>query len=247
MKKNHLHSPLKGKLGHKRTESSKRILSMWKKITSTICKPCWELKYCPFGPLVEQFPLLPPTRQDAEDHTKHLAACIKSGRFPEGRPLDTKRKKWFQQELREFDSSNYPEEIPAVFELMSCRIFGHLCPVFFTAEPFTETKRARRHGRYIPREIMLKVVRRDGQMCQVCHEYVPDGQLDFDHVIPHSKGGPVAVDNLRVVHGKCNRNKSDSLDAILDPNPLSKSFLKNKEAKRKSRTKASIGRGKPRR
>lgn len=22
-----------------------------------VCKPCWELKYCPYGPLVEQFPL----------------------------------------------------------------------------------------------------------------------------------------------------------------------------------------------
>jgi hypothetical protein len=24
----------------------------------TIQKPCWTLKYCPYGPLVEQFPLL---------------------------------------------------------------------------------------------------------------------------------------------------------------------------------------------
>jgi hypothetical protein len=22
----------------------------------TVCKPCWELKYCPYGPLVEFFP-----------------------------------------------------------------------------------------------------------------------------------------------------------------------------------------------
>jgi len=24
------------------------------------CKPCWELKYCPYGPLVEFFPLFGP-------------------------------------------------------------------------------------------------------------------------------------------------------------------------------------------
>jgi hypothetical protein len=24
----------------------------------TIQKPCWTLKYCPYGPLVEEFPLL---------------------------------------------------------------------------------------------------------------------------------------------------------------------------------------------
>jgi hypothetical protein len=29
----------------------------WKKRVKAVCKPCWELKYCPYGPLVEQFPL----------------------------------------------------------------------------------------------------------------------------------------------------------------------------------------------
>lgn len=29
----------------------------WKRRTKHICKPCWELKYCPYGPLVEDFPL----------------------------------------------------------------------------------------------------------------------------------------------------------------------------------------------
>ena len=25
----------------------------WEKRVKAICKPCWELKYCPYGPLVE--------------------------------------------------------------------------------------------------------------------------------------------------------------------------------------------------
>ena len=29
----------------------------WKKRVKAVCKPCWELKYCPYGPLVEEFPL----------------------------------------------------------------------------------------------------------------------------------------------------------------------------------------------
>lgn len=29
----------------------------WKRRVKAVCKPCWELKYCPYGPLVEQFPL----------------------------------------------------------------------------------------------------------------------------------------------------------------------------------------------
>lgn len=50
-----------------------------------LTKPCEILEYCPYGPLVEEFPL-----------------------------LDT------------------PDD-------MSCRIFGHQCPVFYTAEGFVES------------------------------------------------------------------------------------------------------------
>jgi hypothetical protein len=30
-----------------------------RKYKHSVCKPCWELKYCPYGPHVEQFPLHP--------------------------------------------------------------------------------------------------------------------------------------------------------------------------------------------
>lgn len=62
---------------------------------------------------------------------------------------------------------------------IECRVFGHVCPVFFNKEPFTETRELRRFGRYVPRDIMLKVVRRDGQMCQMCHKNVSD--MDESH------------------------------------------------------------------
>lgn len=29
----------------------------WRARVKAVCKPCWELKYCPYGPLVEEFPL----------------------------------------------------------------------------------------------------------------------------------------------------------------------------------------------
>src|ERR1700722_15142542 len=32
----------------------------------SVCKPCWELKYCPYGQLVELFPLPPITRTPSE-------------------------------------------------------------------------------------------------------------------------------------------------------------------------------------
>lgn len=99
---------------------------------------------------------------------------------------------------------------------LGCNVFGHVCPVFFMAEGFTETKEGRRVGRRIPRDVMLKVIRRDGQICQICHEPVPDDQVEFDHLIPISKGGPVTAENLRLTCRSCNRRKRDSLGELLE-------------------------------
>jgi 5-methylcytosine-specific restriction endonuclease McrA len=100
---------------------------------------------------------------------------------------------------------------------LRCNVFGHVCPVFLTAETWaTETKSGRRHSRYISREVMLKVVRRDGQTCQVCNSHVPDDEINFDHVIPHSRGGQATVENLRVLCATCNRKKRDSLHELLE-------------------------------
>ncbi|MHB1463599.1 MAG: HNH endonuclease [Thermoleophilia bacterium] len=37
----------------------------WKVRVKAVCKPCWELKYCPYGPLVEEFPL----KEDGDDRS----------------------------------------------------------------------------------------------------------------------------------------------------------------------------------
>ena len=42
--------------------SDSKFKKEWHKRTKHICKPCWELRYCPYGPLVEEFPL--PRYQD---------------------------------------------------------------------------------------------------------------------------------------------------------------------------------------
>lgn len=95
-----------------------------------------------------------------------------------------------------------------------------MCPGFEVGEPFTETKDLRRQSRSIPREVMLKVVRRDGQICQSCFQPIPDNEVEFDHIIPFSKGGSTTADNLKLCCRTCNRKKSDSLAEFLSPNPI---------------------------
>ena len=82
----------------------------WEVRVKAVCKPCWELKYCPYGPLVEEFEI--------------------------GEANDDRR----------------------------CRIFGHICPVFLTAEPLTETRELRNISRRIPRTVQFRVLKRDNQI-----------------------------------------------------------------------------------
>jgi hypothetical protein len=175
------------------------------------CKPCWELKYCPYGWLVELSPF--PAEQGVPDYIEPLFNEVEKD-LAEGK---VEAKYVFSEAVRLMhlmpstwvETSGYSEED------VGCKIFGHVCPVFWAVSGATETTESRRQGRYIPRDVMLKVVRRDNHVCQSCHAYVPDDQIEFDHIIPYSKGGPTTVDNLRLLCRTCNRKKSNSLDELL--------------------------------
>lgn len=162
--------------------------------------------------MVEWFPLPSPDTK-LEEIKKLYSECLEN--FTSGK-LKTEQDVWGEidrlmylspsthEYLMQFD----PKEI-------SCEIFGHTCPVFVNQSGATETKEGRRQGRYLPRDIMLKVVRRDNQICQVCHKHVRDDEIEFDHIIPYSKGGPTTVENIRLLCRSCNRKKSNSLNELL--------------------------------
>lgn len=219
-----IHLSVKVALGYGPRAKDAIVLRDWQKRTRLLCKPCWELQYCPYGPLVEDFPLLPVLKDEAEAHNDHLRSCLATNCLPDGRPLEPVRRKAFKAMLKDSARQTYPETIPRVLKDASCRVFGHVCPVFFMAEPLTETKHRRSHSRSIGREVMLKVVRRDGQLCQKCHQPVPDNEVEFDHLIPFSKGGRSTVENLRLVHRECNRKRGNSLVEILHPMPIQHLF-----------------------
>lgn len=140
-----------------------KAFEQWKnrmdgKYIKAICKPCWELKYCPYGSLVETFSL-----EEDEEY--------------------------------------------------NCQIFGHQCPVFRIAEPFTETKDLRNISRNIPQVVKLKVFSRDNGVCQICGKNIPLDEINYDHIIPWSKGGASDESNIRMLCECCNKKRSNNFES----------------------------------
>ncbi len=59
-------------------------------------------------------------------------------------------------------------------------------------------------SRYIPKTVQREVWRRDGGRCVECGS---QERLEYDHIIPFSKGGSNTVRNIQLLCEKCNRNK----------------------------------------
>jgi hypothetical protein len=105
-----LHAELKKVLGYPARAKDSEIFADWKKRVRQTCKPCWELKYCPYGPLVEDFPLPPATRREDEEHRAMLESCLKSGNLKSGKKLDSARRKLFRAML-DVPKTDLPEKI----------------------------------------------------------------------------------------------------------------------------------------
>ena len=78
-----------------------------------------------------------------------------------------------------------------------------------TKEDFVR-RRATQRQRYIPYQLRADVIKRDGRVCWLCGQPIAlDDSLDFDHIVPVSRGGKTQLDNLRPSHGRCNRRRGN--------------------------------------
>lgn len=59
----------------------------------------------------------------------------------------------------------------------------------------------------VTRRIRFEVFKRDGFRCTYCGSKSPNVELEADHVIPRSRGGPDSLDNLTTACTACNRGK----------------------------------------
>lgn len=74
---------------------------------------------------------------------------------------------------------------------------------------FSQPKQERKNNRVnIPEKTRIDVWRRDGGKCTKCGSRE---NLEYDHIIPVSKGGSNTARNIELLCEKCNREKSDKI------------------------------------
>jgi len=66
-------------------------------------------------------------------------------------------------------------------------------------------------SRHIPHEVRMAVWQRDQGKCVQCGASGPGAWLEFDHIIPHSKGGANTVANVQLLCRRCNLAKRDRI------------------------------------
>ena len=57
------------------------------------------------------------------------------------------------------------------------------------------------------------VFERDKGICGICKALVGTERWEIDHVVPLSKGGLHAYDNVQLAHRRCNRSKGAKVAA----------------------------------
>ena len=115
---------IKAALGFDPATPDATVRREWARRTKNVCKPCWELKYCPYGPLVEQFPLLDVTRAEAVAHNEFLKEQLAAGAY------DGKKRREFSKQVANFEPSDYPVAHDRRDVEKSCSVFAISAPSF---------------------------------------------------------------------------------------------------------------------
>lgn len=109
-------------------------------------------------------------------------------------------------ELEEFFRDKYYKYNPSKKILSGIRLNTNPNLEQSRLEP--KSNDAEKRSRRIPQDVMDKVWNRDGGECVECGS---NENLEFDHIIPFSKGGANTYRNIQLLCEKCNRSKSDKI------------------------------------
>ena len=128
---------LKELLGLAEEATHEDAMSKLGKLTSRIDKPCLDRfepfpdeTCCPYGSLVEKYPRIPMSRDEAEGMDEWNRELLAKGESWTGKPLDEQERIFLQMEVDSFIPADYPD-LPYEINMVRCECFDCACPAFF--------------------------------------------------------------------------------------------------------------------
>ena len=121
----------------------------------------------------------------------------------EGQCINCEAKKWFKA-----------KRTSEPFDFSTCEFSPHLSDFNIIPEPaqgvggFQEETRQSGRSRHISESVRHEVWRRDQGRCCQCGS---QENLEFDHIIPSSKGGSNTARNIQLLCESCNAKKRDRI------------------------------------
>jgi hypothetical protein len=108
-------------------------------VFKNVIKPCKFCGFCPYGTLVEDFPLPSIPRSEAIAHNNYMASALAKGTFDKPDPKNPflMTRDEAIAEIENFNPEDYPDT-PVIVDKMACKVFGHHCPAYYHAELFAE-------------------------------------------------------------------------------------------------------------
>ena len=93
-------------------------------------------------------------------------------------------------------------------DLKRAKQYGYYPYILRNLLKIKEYPPAKRSPRYIPSDVRINVWIRDGGKCKACG---CEENLEFDHIIPVTKGGSNTANNIELLCKKCNMKKIDKI------------------------------------
>lgn len=72
-------------------------------------------------------------------------------------------------------------------------------------------RRARQRDTCVERVDLKQILRDSNGLCGICKKPLDLFGIDFDHIVPLSKGGTHTADNIQTTHMRCNRSKGSKV------------------------------------
>ena len=88
-------------------------------------------------------------------------------------------------------------------------------------------RNALKRGATVERVDYSVILKRDGLFCYLCREHISRSEVEYDHIIPITRGGSHSYANIAVACSTCNRSKGNKL-----PEEMSTRVFKRIEKKR---------------